>query len=149
MKLLSPALTLILFFAVCIPVPIAQTLPATTTGNPLVVFETSGGFAGIDEVLTVFKDGKIEFADIRRNHHREAHAKPEQIIKLRELISKPEYEHLQLSSPPRRGADYFTYTISTWASDTNVRTVTATDLDLPSILSQVISELNALRKLIP
>jgi hypothetical protein len=149
MKLLSSAFLLILFLAACVHMPVAQTPPVTTAGNSLVVFETSGGFAGVDQVLTVFKDGKLEFTDNRRNQHREARVKPEQIAKLQELISKPEYEQLQLSNLPHRGADYFIYKISTWTSDGKERTVTATDLDLPNILSQVISELNTLRRLIP
>jgi hypothetical protein len=149
MKLIPPVSLLILFFAACVHTPVAQTPLTTTTDNPLVALETSGGFAGIDQVLTVFKNSKLEFTDNRRNYRSEARAKPQQIAKLQELISKPEYEQLQLPNLPPRGADYFTYKISTWTNDGKVRTVTATDLDLPNILSQVISELNTLRRLIP
>jgi hypothetical protein len=142
-KLFSSA-SFLLVLAVCISSLVAQ----TPFSSPLVVFQTSGGFAGVDEVLTVFKDGKIEFADNKRNQHSEARVKPEQIEKLRKLISSPKYQQLQSPPMPRRGADYFSYRVTTWADDGKEHTITATDLNLPAILSHVISELNALRNLI-
>jgi hypothetical protein len=138
-----PALLLILFFTACLHTP-----AASVAGKPLVVLETSGGFSGADEVLRVFKDGQIEFSDNKSNHRSETRVRPEQIQKLQELISKPEYQQLQSPPWPRRGADFFVYKVTTWSNDGQEYTVTATDLNLPDILSQVISEMNALRQLV-
>ena len=68
--------------------------------------------------------------------------------RLRELISKPEYNSLQLEYLAQ-GADLFAYHITRWTSDGNARTVTTMyGAAHPAILSRVISELNALRTLI-
>jgi hypothetical protein len=148
MKLFPYASLLILLFAACLHIPAAQTPSAIVAGKPLVVLQTSGGFVATDEVLTVFKDGKIEFTDNVRNHRGETRVRPEQIKKLQELISKPEYQQLQSPLWPGRGADFYVYRITTWTNDGKEHTVTATDLNLPDILSQVISEMNALRRMI-
>jgi hypothetical protein len=144
MRLLPPAF-LLFIFAACLHTPVAQT-PAAIGGNPLVVFQTSGGFAGINEVLTVFKDGKLELTDQRRSNHKEGRIRLEQMAKLQKLLSRLEYQNLQQTDMAQRGADYLTYTITTWDGDGKARSVTATDLNMPDVLSQIIAELNALRR---
>jgi hypothetical protein len=179
MKVYFAASLWILYLTACARAPIVHTTPATsapaatiapsqrtsetTTGippsrneaaitladNPLVIYHTAGGIAGMDETLTVHKDGKLELVDARRNYHSETRIQPERIVKLRELISKPEYNNLQLSYLAH-GADLFTYHITTWTSDGQAHMVTTMDTAAhPDILSQVIFELNALRRLIP
>jgi hypothetical protein len=124
--------------------------PTTMTDKMLAVYQLSGGFAGMNQTMTVYKDGKLEMAAPGRKYYGQTSVGSEKIAKLRDLISKSEYSNLQLEYPASRGADLLTYRISTWASDGKVRTVATMDTAIiPDILSQVISELDALRGLIP
>lgn len=118
------------------------------TDNTLVVYHKSGGIAGINEILTVYKDGKLELVETRQNLRRETNVEPTRLAKLQELLAKPEYNDLKLSYQAM-GADLFVYRITTRTSDGKTRTVTTMDAaQHPDILTQVISELNALRKLV-
>jgi hypothetical protein len=128
--------------------PLATTTPVTMTDNTLIVYLKSGGFAGINEILTVYKDGKLELVETRQNLRREANVDPTRLAKLQELIAKPEYNNLQ-TAYQAMGADLFVYRITTRTNDGKTRTVMTMDAAThPDILTQVISELNTLRAII-
>jgi hypothetical protein len=128
--------------------PLATTTPVNMTDHTLVVYQKSGGIAGINEVITVSTDGKLELVESRQNLRRDTTVEPARLAKLYELIEKPEYNNLQVSYQAM-GADLFTYRITTRTTDGKTRTVTTMDAAKhPEILGQVIAELNALRTLV-
>ena len=133
------------------PEPTA-TQPAQPTGAPqttsvgdsvIVIYHKSGGIIGLDETLTVHADGALVL-ESRGGSTKTAQVQPEQLDKLRELIASPEFAQLQ-AQYRAMGADLFTYDITVPGGRLG-HVVTMDGVENPSVLKQVIQELNRLRQ---
>jgi hypothetical protein len=107
----------------------------------VVTYHKSGGFAGIDETLTVYADGRLELQS-RYAGSKTAQVDPSTLGELLKLLASPEFGALQ-PSYETAGADLITYTI-TVSGSAQPAVVTMDAARHPRILSQVIEELEKL-----
>lgn len=117
------------------PAPSAQ---PEDSGPIVVVYERSGGLAGVQEELVVRRDGICSFNESGRrlgfNLDQSA------IQELRHLLAGlPPPDELSESDPPRSGADFLSYRLTYHG-----QVYRATDLRMPDELAPVIARFNAI-----
>jgi hypothetical protein len=124
--------------------PSAEIPPMATTqagaANLLISYHKSGGFAGVDETLTVYADGTIEIR--RKNGAISTQADPSDIQALRKLLDSPEFAALQLPIQPP-APDQFIYELT--VSGRAKPIVTVDGADNPPVLREVIDMLEKLK----
>lgn len=145
-----------------LPVERATTAPLqrataveTSTGRELplapevlAIYHKSGGFAGIDETLTVYQGGLIELTGRGIENAKSIKLDEAMLQPLRRMLESQEFADLE---PLYRaeGADQFTYSISARDRNGNVKTVVAMDgAKYPDFLGQLIVMFDQLRKLV-
>jgi hypothetical protein len=109
--------------------------------NVAVIFHRSGGFAGMDEQWTIYRDGRIT-----TNNGREAQITPEQVEQLlMDIETLGFFEMSDRYMPLNTCCDRFTYVI-TVRSDGKVNTVTTIDAasNVPQTLWQIIDAIGQL-----
>jgi hypothetical protein len=122
-----------------------NSIPPTATSqagaaNLLISYHKSGGFAGVDETLTVYDDGRIELRDKRGSTS--SQAAPSDIQALQKLLTSPEFTALQLPVWPP-GADQFVYELTVPGRAQPI--VTVDGADNPPVLREVIGALEQLK----
>lgn len=113
----------------------------TAIGDAVIIYQRSGGFAGIHEQWTIYPDGRIMAGD-----GREWRVTPEQVERLlTEIEALGFFEMEGRYMPLNTCCDRFTYEITVRHGDT-VNTVTTIDaaLDAPPELWCVINVINDL-----
>jgi len=123
--------------------PTSAPQPTSVGDSALVIYHKSGGIMGLDETLTVHADGTLVL-ESRDGSTKTAQVQPKQLDKLRELIASPEFAQLQ-AQYRAMGADLFTYDITVPGGRPG-HVVTMDGAENPSVLEQVIQELNRLRQ---
>lgn len=107
----------------------------------LVVFHKMGGIAGLDELLTVYDDGRLELRE--GGTVKNARIPAADLSRLRELLNSQAFAALE----PRyeaEGSDLFTYEVTVW-KDGQKRTIISMDTaQHPRVFDQVRAELDAL-----
>jgi hypothetical protein len=114
----------------------------------LAIYHKTGGFAGIDETLTVYQGGLIELTGRTSGDGKSLKLDEPMIQPLRRMLESQEFAEL---APAYRasGADQFTYTISARDRSGNMKTVVAVDgAEYPDFLGQLIAMFNQMRQLI-
>jgi hypothetical protein len=126
------------------PLPAGTAAPVKIEEGVLVVYQKSGCFASINDMLTIYADGRLELVE-RTGNRRAARVAPDMLDNVRKLLAKPEYAALQARYSVA-GADLCIYSITARDSAGKARTVTTMDAAKhPDILTQMIGELSALR----
>jgi hypothetical protein len=143
------------------PMPsVAPTIPAAPTASAspdagstqqpasgrdtVVVFHRSGGIAGVNETLTVYADGRLEWSSAKTN--KSGQAMPAELAALQKLLSNPEFAALD----PRyqaAGADLFVYEIMVPNAGKPRQIVTMDGANNPPILDQLLEQLGKLEAL--
>jgi hypothetical protein len=115
--------------------------PNANAEGVLVIFKRTGGIAGVNDVLTVYEDGRVTY--VGRNAENTAQVAPEELAELRRLLATPEFAALDRRYSAL-GADLFSYSITT-ARDGKAQTVITMDgANNPQILNQVLAEVGKL-----
>ena len=133
-----------------LPAPTAPSKGNTGAPQPagakdiVVIYQRSGGIAGIDETLTVYVDGKLQLSS--RGKAKEAQVAPANLSKLQECA-------YARSSPPssratRLPAHPITYTVTVPAAGKRHTVVTMDAAKNPPVLNEVLTELGNLLKLV-
>jgi glucose/arabinose dehydrogenase len=128
--------------------PVIKVTPGTTPdsnaqlGDVLVIFQRSGGIAGIDETLTVYTDGRIELSD--RKGKMTAKVTTDELAALQKLLAGPEFAALD-PKYQAAGADLFTYKVTVPGGKKPRTVVTMDGAPTPEVLNQVLVELGKLR----
>ena len=77
----------------------------------LIQYQRVGGIAGLDDRLSISKDGTLKLS--RRGKNSEKQIEIKRLQDLQKLISDIQWENLQPSySPEKKGVDYLVYTIN-------------------------------------
>lgn len=131
------------------------TAAETSTGRELplapdvlAIYHKSGGFAGIDETLTVYQGGLVELTGRRLEKPKSVKLDEPMLQPVRRMLESQEFADLE---PLYRaeGADQFTYSISARDRNGNMKTVAAIDgAPYPDFLGQLIVMFDQMRKLI-
>jgi hypothetical protein len=122
--------------------PPAGTTPQLNSAV-LLVFQRSGGIAGIDETLTVYTDGRLDFSD--RKGAKSAQVAPEDLAALQQLLASPEFAALD-TRYQAAVADAFLYNITLPGNPRPFSVQTMDGAQHPPVLDQVLVELNKLRE---
>jgi len=124
------------------PRPADTAPPAGGGSGVLVVLHRSGGIAAMDEMLTVYADGRLEFSD--RATQKTAQAAPADLAALKKLLASPEFAALN-AHYQAPGADMFIYEITIPGAGKPQQVVTMDGAKNPAILDQVLEELRKLQ----
>jgi hypothetical protein len=108
----------------------------------LVIFQKTGGIAGIDETMTVYADGRIELTN-RKGVMKTAQVTSADLSKLQQALADPEFAKLK-SRYMANGADMFIYTL-TMPGAAKQTIITMDGAQNPPVLKQALSELQQLR----
>lgn len=116
-----------------------QSPHGSTGGTPtlegvLILYARSGGFAGMQDRLTVHESGQVSL--VRRDQVREYRLDPGKLEALKRAFESSDFSSLR-ESYPAKGADLFTYEITYRG-----RKVTAMDSAVPATLDPLIRILN-------
>ncbi len=126
------------------PLPTASIPPTAISqvgaANLLISYHKSGGFAGVDEMITVYTDGTIELRD--KQGSSTTKADPSALQALQKLLDSPEFAALQISAWPP-AADQFVYELTVAGRAKPI--VTADSADNPPVLREVIGALEQLK----
>jgi hypothetical protein len=125
-------------------VPDATSQPPAGTGDVLVVFQRSGGIAGIHETLTVYTSGVLELNQRILNGSKEHEVPPSALADLRTLLNSPEFAGLE-SHYTAPGVDLITYAVIVPGAGKERTIVTMDGAKNPPVLQQVLEELEQLR----
>ncbi|MFL5803911.1 MAG: hypothetical protein ACJ8CR_19480 [Roseiflexaceae bacterium] len=131
------------------PVKVIKVTPEATSqttsslGDVLVILHVTGGFAGVDETLTVYTDERLEFSG--RGGKKTAHVAPSELATLQKLLSSPEFAALDAQYPDV-APDAFVYELTVPGGQQPRTVVTADGAKNPPVLNQVLVELNKLRQ---
>lgn len=127
----------------------------TTTGRDLplapdvlAIYRKSGGFAGLDETLTVYQGGLIELSSRTTTENKSIKLDEPMLQPLRRMLESQEFADLE---PLYRavGADLITYSISSRDRNGNMKTVVTMDgATYPDFLGQLIQMFEQLRELV-
>ena len=118
----------------------STTVP-TSQNSVLVIYQRSGGFAGLRDQLTIYSNGRCELQ--RKGVEREFTIEPSQLAHLEELMEEANFldlkeEHL----PTNIGADFFEYVISYQAEEGKMHSVRTMNGAVPDALQPILNELN-------
>ena len=110
-----------------------------------VTLTTSGGIAGITNIVTVKSDGVVTVVDDSQAP-RESILPQAELATLHSMVSSPEFAALLETYVPPEGVccDFFFYEVSAEVGDATIRTTTADTVETPAILQQVIDLMSAL-----
>jgi hypothetical protein len=136
----------------------STSVPATTTPTAaaievelppdvLAIHHKSGGIAGIDETLTVYQGGLLELST-RGEILKSLMVNEPLLIPLRSTLEQKEFSELE---PSYRavGADLISYTITSWDSQGNAKTITTMDsAKHPDYLDLLIGMFEQLRGIV-
>ena len=128
-----------------LPLPTLQLYPSVTPvvemAHPLlVVFRKSGCFAGVDERLFIYRDGRYDLQD-RSKVLKSGRLDPAALEHLSLKLFSPDFAALQ-PLYQAAGADLCVYTITLPAMDSPERSVTTMDAaPTPPFLAELIGEL--------
>ena len=115
----------------------------TSQNSVLVIYERSGGLAGLRDRLTIHRNGHCELQ--RKGAEREFTLQPGQLAHLTELMEEADFPGLKGEYlPTNSGADYFEYVISYQAGEGKMHSVRARSGAVPDDLQPVLSELDRL-----
>jgi hypothetical protein len=123
--------------------PDATSQATSSLGDVLVILHITGGFAGVDETLTVYTDGRLEFSG--RGGKKTAQVAPSELATLQQLLNSPEFAALDAQYPDV-ASDAFVYELTVPDGQQPRTVVTADGAKKPPVLSQVLAELNKLRQ---
>ncbi len=122
----------------------SESTPVPTSQNSiLVIYERTGGFAGLRDQLTIYSNGHCELR--RKNVEREFTLRPSQLAHLKELMEEASFPGLKDEYlPTNTGADFFEYVVSYQAGEGKMHTVRAINGAVPDALQPILNELNQL-----
>ena len=119
----------------------------TVPDGVLVVYQRTGCFTGVDEILSVYADGKLTFK-AKGLGAQQAQVAAERLVRLKQLLSQPAFAALD-PAYEAKGADLCAHFVAVRASNGQTREVLATDeATVPQILADVLSELRKLREVV-
>jgi len=134
LSVLTLLLVAVLFLSGCIAAPAVNPIADDT----LVIYQRSGGFAGLDDQLTIHTNGGATLRQHEQEHQITLMA--EEINQLTTLLDNAEFQSLAGNYPaPKQGADYIAYTI--WYADHQVDGV---DTTIPEALYPALDLLDQL-----
>jgi len=115
----------------------------TNQNSVLVIYQRSGGFAGLRDELTVYSNGDCELQ--RKAIEREFTLEPDQLAHLKQLMEEESFLNLKGEFlPPNTGADFFEYVVSYQAGESKMHTVRTVSGAVPDALQPILSELDKL-----
>jgi len=122
----------------------SETTPVPTSQNSvLVVYQRSGGFAGLRDQLTIYSNGYCELQ--RKDLEREFTLQPGQLAHLKELMEGADFLGLKDKYLPNNtGADFFEYVVSYQAGEGKMHTVRTMTGAIPDALQPILKELDQL-----
>ena len=112
-------------------------------GEVVAARRTSGGFAGLNNTLTVYADGTLRFSDRRSGMDETREVSPDRIRPLMGAISRPEWQDLE----PFYGSvvpDGFETLVEGGGKRTGVASPPAEPVEVPPILTEVLGHLHDL-----
>jgi hypothetical protein len=116
------------------PVPPSQS-------SVLVVYQRSGGLAGLRDYLTIYSNGYGELQ--RKGVELEFTLQPSEVAHLKNLMEAANFVGLKDSYlPTNTGADFFEYVVSYQPGTGKMRTVRAINGAVPDALQPILQELN-------
>ena len=120
----------------------SQPPPIPATGHSvLVIYERSGGLAGLRDHLTIYSDGHCELQ--RKGVELEFTLETDEVERLTDIIEEANIPALKGSYlPGSTGADLFEYAVSYQPETGKMHTVRATNGAVPDALQPVLHELN-------
>ena len=121
--------------------PAATTSPSPSSDEVLVVWTRSGGFAGLNEVLTVFADGRLSLE--QKGTTESGQAAPTDFERLQQTLEDPGWQQLE----KRYGIqhpDAFQYTIQ--AKGKTIETFDGSDN--PQVLTDLLQQFQALYQMV-
>jgi hypothetical protein len=130
-------------------VPRAAATPLATISSPdvLLVYQKSGCFTGIKDVLTVKNDGTLELVNRKGESHKGS-VPADRLTPVKQMLAQPAFAQLD-TLYQATGADLCVYSITTRQADGTSRSVTTMDAaPTPPLLMQVIKEVDAWWKLV-
>lgn len=111
---------------------------------PVVATRTrSGGFIAVQETLTVYADGTLQFVNERFDQNETRHVDEHQLRPLQRALARPEWQTIKLAYGEPI-ADGFTMSISGGGKHTTIAEPPTTPVTLPAIVQEVLQQLEAL-----
>lgn len=111
-------------------------------GDTMLIYSRSGGFAGLDDRLTIYSNGECNL--YRKNSKQEFMLSLQQLAHLRELLDKANFFGLKSEYlPERAGADLIEYSI-TYKFGDKKHSVKTYDGAVPAVLQPLLDELNSI-----
>jgi hypothetical protein len=124
------------------PGPAATRTPSPAGGaRGAVLVHRTGGFAGVDESLSVAADGSWSYGNARRGTQQSGRLTPAQRDSLQRLLAAPQLGGEANQTPSANCADGFLYTIST--GSVRVAFADCGGMDEPPTASAIIELLTA------
>jgi len=107
----------------------------------LVVYQRSGGLAGLRDYLTIYSNGYCELQ--RKGVELEFTLQPSEVTHLKNLMEEANFIGLKDSYlPTNTGADFFEYVVSYQPGTGKMHTVRAISGAVPDALQPILKELN-------
>jgi hypothetical protein len=124
--------------------PKATSQVISSQGDVLAMLHVTGGIAGVDDMLTVYADGRIDRSD--RGDKKGAQVATSELATLQKLLASPEFAALD-AQYQAAVSDAFIYELTVPVGSQQRTIVTMDGAESPEVLNQVLVELNRLRKL--
>ena len=107
----------------------------------LVVYQRSGGLAGLRDYLTIYSNGYCELQ--RKGVELEFTLQPSEVAHLKNLMEEANFVGLKDSYlPTNTGADFFEYVVSYQPGTGKMHTVRVISGAVPDALQPILKELN-------
>ena len=107
----------------------------------LVVYQRSGGLAGLRDYLTIYSNGYCELQ--RKGVELKFTLQPSELAHLKNLMEEANFVGLKDSYlPTNTGADFFEYVVSYQPGTGKMHTVRAISSAIPNALQPILKELN-------
>ena len=114
---------------------------APSESSVLVVYQRSGGLAGLRDYLTIYSNGYGELQ--RKGVELEFTLQPSEVTHLKNLMEEVNFVGLEDSYlPSNTGADFFEYVVSYKPGTGKIYTVRAISGAVPDALQPILKELN-------
>ena len=132
--------TLVLLVVGCTRSP-EPTPISPSESSILVVYQRSGGLAGLRDYLTIYSNGYCELQ--RKGVELEFTLQPSEMTHLENLMEEADFVGLKDSYlPTNTGADFFEYVVSYQSGAGKMHTVRAISGAVPDALRPILTELN-------